>query len=100
MGSPHGQVLMEMGHDDESYESLSAVLDKAREQGSKWSLWSILVVISTIERRHGNIEAVERALTEARENIEYISDYISYPVLRTNFIEQPEISGVFKPIKA
>jgi hypothetical protein len=100
MGSPHGQVLMEMGHDDESYESLSAVLDKAREQGSKWSLWSILVVISTIERRRGNIEAVERALTEARENIEYISDNISYPVLRANFIEQPEINGDFHTIQA
>jgi len=100
MGSPHDQVLMEMGRDDESYESLNAAHDKAREQGVKWSLWRVLVVISTIERRRGNISASERKLTEARENIEYISDNISYPVLRANFIEQPEISGGFKPIQA
>jgi len=79
LGTAHEskQMLLEKGHDDESYEALIAVRERAKEQGSKWSLWRILVTISTNERWRGNVEEAERALIEARENITYITDHIS-----------------------
>ena len=95
----HGQMLLEMGHDDESYEALIAAREWAKEQGSKWTLWRILVAVSTIERRRGNIEEAEQTLTEARENLTYITNHISDPVLRAKFIEQPGVSEVLQPIK-
>jgi len=95
----HGLMLLEIGHDDESYEALIAAREWAKEQGSKWTLWRILVAVSTIERRRGNIEEAERVMTEARENLTYIANHISDPVLRAKFIEQPGISELFQPIK-
>jgi ATP/maltotriose-dependent transcriptional regulator MalT len=95
----HGKVLLEMGHDDESYDALLSARGKAKEQDSKWSLWRILVAISRIEHLRGNIDEAERALTEARENITFISDHISDPELRAMFLEQPAVSMVFQPIK-
>jgi len=90
----HGQVLLEMGHDDESYEALIAARDQAKEQGSRWSLWKILGALSTIERRRGNIEEAERDLTEARENIAYIAEHIGDPKLREKFLQQLEVMKV------
>jgi predicted ATPase/class 3 adenylate cyclase len=92
----HGQVLLEMGHDDKSYKALITARDKAKEQGSKWSLWMIQTAMSEIERRFGKIEEAERSIKEARENLTDIADHISDPKLQEKFLQQPEIHKVFE----
>ena len=95
----YGQVLRAMGRDDESYQALITARDKAKEQGSKWTLWRILVAISEIEHQRGNTEEADRRLTEARNNLAYIADHISDPELRSTFLEQPEVRMVNETLK-
>jgi hypothetical protein len=95
----HGHVLLAMGREEESFQALITAREKAKEQGSRWSLWRILAAISEIERRRGNTEEAERTLTEARNNLDYIIEHISDPKLWSSFLDQPEVRAVHEYIK-
>jgi tetratricopeptide (TPR) repeat protein len=89
-----GLVLLEMGRGDEGYATLKESLERAKTQGSKWTMWKILAALSQVERQHGDSAAAEQLLNEARENIAYIADHIADEDLRTTFLKQPEVRDV------
>ena len=90
----HGLVLLEMGRIEQGYETLMEARERAKTQGSKWTMWKILTALCRVERQRGDSAAAEKLITEARENIFYIADHIGDEDLRTTFLEQPEVREV------
>ena len=56
-------------------------------------------MISTLERRRGNMDEVENTLAEARENLAYIVDHIGDPELKSTFLDQPDVRMVYETLK-
>jgi len=89
-----GIVLIEMGRLEQGYETLMEARERAKTQGSKWTMWKILTALYQVERQRGDSSAAEKLLNEARENIIYIADHIGDEGLRTTFLAQPEVMEV------
>ncbi len=89
-----GRALMGSGKSDEAREHLAEALDMADVLGSRRTLLSVLIDLSQLEARCGNLAEAERLGRQARRTIEYTAGHIGVPELRAAFLNLPHVRAI------
>ena len=84
-----GRALVDQGRLDEAHETLAEARATAEAIGSRRSLWPLLLALSDVEARRGNIPEAEALRRQAREAIDFIADHCPLD-LRASFLNLPD----------
>ncbi len=82
---------------DEAQQVLDEARAEARSVGSRQFLWRILALEAQIALRRDDPLKAAELRNKARTEIHYIADHISYPELRTSFLNLPQVTAVLLP---
>lgn len=88
------EALLAQDRVDEAYPILVEAQTHGEALGERWNGWRIVLSLSKLEAKRGNLAAAQARHRQARDMVVYLAEQIREPELRAAFLNQPEVRAV------